>query len=33
MKDINLKSKVLAFDFGGSSGRAILGSFDGEKLI
>ncbi len=33
MKDINLKSKVLAFDFGGSSGRAILGSFDGKKKI
>ena len=32
MKDINLKSKVLAFDFGGSSGRAIFGSFDGEKI-
>lgn len=24
--------KVLAFDFGASSGRAILGSFDGEKI-
>lgn len=25
--------KVLAFDFGASSGRAIIGSFDGEKII
>ena len=24
--------KVLAFDFGASSGRAILGTFDGEKI-
>ena len=24
--------KVLAFDFGASSGRAIIGSFDGEKI-
>ena len=27
MKDINLKSKVLAFDFGGSSGNHVLGCF------
>ena len=24
--------RVLAFDFGASSGRAILGTFDGEKI-
>lgn len=32
MENINSKSKVLAFDFGGSSGRAILGVFDDEKI-
>lgn len=25
--------KVLALDFGASSGRAIIGSFDGEKFL
>lgn len=27
-----LKKRVLAFDFGASSGRAIIGEFDGEKI-
>ena len=28
----NEKYNTLAFDFGASSGRAIVGSFDGEKI-
>ena len=28
----NEKHNTLAFDFGASSGRAIVGSFDGEKI-
>ena len=32
MENKNIKKQVLAFDFGGASGRAMLGSFDGNKI-
>ena len=28
----NMEKKVLAFDFGASGGRAMCGTFDGEKI-
>ena len=32
MNESGLEKKVLAFDFGASSGRAIIGTIDGNRI-
>ena len=32
IKENVMEKKVLAFDFGASGGRAMCGTFDGEKI-